>query len=198
MRSQIVIHNDFESFIEELKSSIEPHRLHIFLKDEFKIEDAKEVIKEAYVASEDEKVIALFASKYNIYAQNALLKILEEPPKNVVFLLVSKVKSTFLPTILSRLPVEKRSKSEQEKIEFEKFDLQKLYDLTKMPKPSKSQTKAILQGMLEYAIKKKFALSERELDYFAKAVELVELNSNPSNLFITAGLILLKHQKRKR
>ncbi len=198
MRSKIVIHNDFESYIEELKSQIELHRLHIFLKDEFKIEDAKEAIKEAFVASEEEKVIALLASKYNIYAQNALLKILEEPPKNVVFLLVSKVKSTFLPTILSRLPVEKRSKSEQEKIEFEKFDLQKLYDLAKMPKPSKSQTKAILQGMLEYAIKKKFALNERELDYFAKAMELVELNTNPSNLFITAGLILLKHQKRKR
>jgi len=42
------------------------------------------------------------AGKMNLQAQNALLKILEEPPKGVVFILIASSKGELLPTILSR------------------------------------------------------------------------------------------------
>ncbi len=197
MRSEIVITSDFERFLEELKEGIDPANLHIFQRDEFKIDDAKEVIKEAYVATEEPKVLALFALRYNTYAQNALLKILEEPPKNVIFLLVAKAKSTFLPTILSRLPLRKIKSSETESLRIESFDLAKLYELVQEKEMSKAKAKEILKGMFHYAIEKKLPLNQKEIDYFAKALELIELNSNPANIFITAGLIILKHQKRR-
>jgi DNA polymerase-3 subunit delta' len=45
------------------------------------------------------------AGKMNLQAQNALLKILEEPPKGVVFILIASSKGELLPTILSRCQV---------------------------------------------------------------------------------------------
>ena len=62
----------------------------------------------------DDVYLAPAASKYKVYiideaeylnaaSQNALLKILEEPPKYAVIILVSSNVSAFLPTIISRL-----------------------------------------------------------------------------------------------
>lgn len=47
------------------------------------------------------------ADTMTVQAQNAFLKILEEPPKNVYFLLLCSNASAFLPTIRSRAPVRK-------------------------------------------------------------------------------------------
>ena len=195
-RSEILIASDFD----EVKARYESmHNVRVFERDEFKVEDAKEVIKEAFISTSEPKVILLLANKYNVYAQNTLLKILEEPPPNILFHLCAKTKSTFLPTILSRLPVRRLSKAEGNEYQIEKFDLAKLYELVKEAKGfSKSQTKGVLKGFLNYAVKKDFPLSRRELDYFAKASDLIELNSNAANIFVTAGLILLKHQKKRR
>lgn len=45
------------------------------------------------------------AGKMNLQAQNALLKILEEPPEGTVFILIANNKGELLPTILSRCQV---------------------------------------------------------------------------------------------
>ncbi|MBN1967797.1 MAG: DNA polymerase III subunit [Candidatus Delongbacteria bacterium] len=45
------------------------------------------------------------ADRMNKEAQNSLLKILEEPPKNFLFFLITENKSAFLPTIISRCNV---------------------------------------------------------------------------------------------
>jgi len=58
-------------------------------------------------------------------SRNALLKILEEPPAETYFILISEKKSTIMPTILSRVrcyPFKNRSKDEQIQI------LNKLYN----------------------------------------------------------------------
>ncbi len=189
-KSQIIISDDFEEIEKEFEGA------KLFRADEFKVEDAKEVIKEAHISTAEPKVLVLLANRYNIYAQNALLKILEEPPRGVSFILVAKSKSTFLPTVLSRLPVQKR-RAAQEVFELESFDLGHLYELAR-GSYSKSQAKAILKGMLRFAARNGFRLSQRELEYFAKGSELIELNSNIANVLITAGLILLQHKKRRQ
>jgi hypothetical protein len=48
-------------------------------------------------------VIIANADKMTVEAQNALLKSLEEPPKQTIFILSTSVKAKLLPTILSRL-----------------------------------------------------------------------------------------------
>ena len=70
------------------------------------VDDIRAVSDEAYLASNeaDCKVFLLKnADLYNVQAQNALLKILEEPPEGVKFVLTASGTSSILPTVRSRL-----------------------------------------------------------------------------------------------
>lgn len=67
---------------------------------------ARKICADASVApnSSDNKVYLLLdADAMEPTAQNALLKIIEEPPANVYFILTAQSKTVFLPTILSRV-----------------------------------------------------------------------------------------------
>ncbi len=69
-------------------------------------EEAVEIVRESFVKplETDKKVfIILNADKMNTQAQNKLLKTLEEPPKNVFFLLGAKTEYPILQTIKSRV-----------------------------------------------------------------------------------------------
>ena len=199
-KSQIVITSCFEDIAETLRDNFQKATIFSFIKDEFKIEDAKEAMAKAYIASKEQKIIFLAAKRFNIYAQNALLKILEEPPSGVIFILAAPSKTIFLPTILSRLPIHELQGSQQDKKQyFEHFDLETLYMLaTKYKKVSKDEAKEIVKQMLEYAMKQDFKLTAKELEYFGRAIKLIELNSNVTNVIITTGLILLTHRKKRQ
>ncbi|BAF70247.1 DNA polymerase III subunit delta' [Nitratiruptor sp. SB155-2] len=197
-QSKIIICEDFEAIKLQFQEGLESENLAIFEESEIKLELAKEAIKEAFIATKEKKYILLFGNRFNIYAQNALLKVLEEPPKNVCFILISKAKSTFLPTILSRLPVVKEKSKEAQEIDLEKFDLEILYELVKRKDITKVEAKELIKSMLKFALKNGYPLSQREMDYFSNALHLIELNTNISNVLITAGLILLTHKKRRR
>lgn len=79
------------------------NQLRIFENEEFKVDHAREVINEAYIASSEEKFIALIGRNFNKEAQNALLKVLEEPPHNIHFLIFVPYKNVLIPTIRSRM-----------------------------------------------------------------------------------------------
>lgn len=70
------------------------------------VNDIRRIEGEAYLSSNeaDAKVFILQdADTYNNQSQNALLKIIEEPPKNVYFILTVSSKHALLPTVASRL-----------------------------------------------------------------------------------------------
>ncbi len=72
---------------------------------QIKIDSVREVLQFSQITSHRGglKVIVINpAESMNIQASNALLKVLEEPPANVVFILVSSQKDRLLPTIKSR------------------------------------------------------------------------------------------------
>lgn len=74
----------------------------------FKIETVRQIRQTAFISpnqSEYKVFILNEADLMNTAAQNALLKILEEPPKYAYFILLAKRKSAFLETILSRSTV---------------------------------------------------------------------------------------------
>lgn len=74
-------------------------------KKEFPVETVREIRQDAYIApNEGARKIYLIdrAHAMNAAAQNALLKIIEEPPDFVNFLLLCENRSRMLPTILSR------------------------------------------------------------------------------------------------
>lgn len=77
----------------------------IFKEKDIKTDEIKSLQKEFSLTSFGEKyrvVIIRSAQKMNIVAQNALLKILEEPPIKSVLILVAENEKKLLPTILSR------------------------------------------------------------------------------------------------
>lgn len=77
-------------------------------KDNFKIETVRQIRELAFITpnqSEYKIFILAEADLMNNAAQNALLKVLEEPPSYAVFILLCERRSAFLETILSRCTV---------------------------------------------------------------------------------------------
>ncbi len=71
----------------------------------FKVETVREIINEAYISPNEAryKIFLLGeVDKMNASAQNALLKILEEPPEYVIFIMTALTKTKMLETVLSR------------------------------------------------------------------------------------------------
>lgn len=71
----------------------------------FHVETVRDIINDAYIQpneAEHKVYILADADCMNASAQNALLKILEEPPSYAVFILTASSKSAMLETILSR------------------------------------------------------------------------------------------------
>lgn len=101
----------------------------------FHIDKIRALRQDAFVVPNeaDYKVYILdYANNMTISAQNALLKVLEEPPKSVVFILICKSSSLLLQTIRSRCQI----------FSFESFE-HKLYD-----KKAGDCAKDIVKGIL--------------------------------------------------
>ncbi|MBQ7399503.1 MAG: hypothetical protein IJW06_03455 [Clostridia bacterium] len=70
------------------------------------VDDIRSIVSEAYLATNeaDFKVFILEdADEYNVQSQNALLKIIEEPPQGVKFILTASSQGAILPTVRSRV-----------------------------------------------------------------------------------------------
>ena len=103
--SHIQIGNDIEALIEAATLNLSPNRVVVFFEEEFKIESAKAAIAEAYISEAQTKYIILASQSFNTISQNSLLKLLEEPPKNIELIIITTSKASLLPTIRSRLPI---------------------------------------------------------------------------------------------
>lgn len=130
--SKIIISEDFLGIKEEMINNFGIKKLRFFMpQNEFLLDDARAVEKESYIAETEEKIIVLMADSYRIEAQNFLLKLLEEPPKNIKFLIVVPSKNLLLPTIKSRLICEKRKVEKEVKkldLDLKRMDLRMLFD----------------------------------------------------------------------
>ena len=135
--SYIYIVNDIDEMLEIVSSSLSKHNTRIIRnieKDDFLLQQANLVIKEAYIASNERKTIILCGNTFRKEAQNALLKILEEPPRNIVFIILTTSKSSLLPTILSRMPhkfLKKSIKRQKCDLDVLNLDLKTLYSFLK-------------------------------------------------------------------
>ncbi|BCZ19255.1 DNA polymerase III subunit delta' HolB [Helicobacter sp. NHP19-012] len=112
MTSQIIYTNtphdevqSYRAFLEaDFKAQNTPFLAEVICEDELKIEHAHEIKRRCVLKFAGQKAFLIATPSLNIFAQNALLKILEEPPKNTFFILITKHPSALLPTIRSRLP----------------------------------------------------------------------------------------------
>lgn len=165
-----------------------------FMPEDFLTENAKEVIREAYITESEQKIIVMISKSFNIYAQNSLLKILEEPPRNITFIMCAPSRMIFLPTIRSRLAIKTlKSDTQTQKsgLDLKKMGIHEIYSLINQKKfMDKEETKLLLQGILEEACEQDIKLNADELGLFEKMLHLTELNSKGSNLLLCALLTL--------
>lgn len=192
-KSHILIAADMEKEFERLELELKPNRVVGFLREKFLIEDAKAVIAEAYVSESQTKYIVLAAQEFNSVSQNSLLKILEEPPRNIEFIIISPTKSNLLPTVRSRLPIHK-GESSHESISLElnlaRVDYAQIFAFLKEhARTKKSEAKDLVEAIYHRAtVVDMLILSSSQLDNFDKAYRLLELNSKVQSVL---ALILM-------
>lgn len=201
MQNKIIISNDFES----IRAQFSGENVRVFEYETMLLEDAKSIIAEAYIAEYNEKNIVIIAKKLGIEVQNSLLKILEEPPKNIVFTLVVPSKNTLLPTVRSRLMLEVRSRKKDRMshgLDLWRIDLKGLnefvnavVELKRNDKLSALELSKLVGDIICDAIDSGFIFSQSELEYFKKLSYISTLNTAPEH--VLTPLLLLLMQKAK-
>jgi len=200
--NQLVISPDLERGLEDVRSALPSgSRMMLFETDEFKVDDAHSVIEAAYLASEQEKFLIIKATAYNHYSQNALLKILEEPPRNISIVLIGPSRSIFLPTIRSRLPMRtvasKREKTPLE-FDFQTLDLGAVYAFTKENRfLGKDDARRWVEEAFAYfkTLPPRTPAREKEiLDLFDRSFRLLGVGGNGVTLITALMLRMLEYR----
>ena len=86
-KAHIYISSDIEGEYAKFAEKFKPHRVVGFIEEVFKLEHAKAVVAESYISESQTKYIIFGGKSFTTEAQNSLLKVLEEPPKNIEFIM---------------------------------------------------------------------------------------------------------------
>lgn len=199
--SKILITSDFESVKEQMIKDFGEKNLRFIPKIpavEFLMDDARAVEKESYIAENSEKIIVIMANAFRGEAQNFLLKLFEEPPKNVKFLIVCPSKNLLLATVRSRFICEVLNKKKPRQalnLDLNHLDLKKILEFLQ---ENEGLDKIALQEMvanLALYSSKTHALGEKELEFFYQAYELARLNGKVGVILATLLLNLYESKK---
>lgn len=199
--SYIIICDNIEERSALLQQELSPHRVVTFLRDDFKIEDAKAVTAEAYIAEESIKYLVLAAKTFNVISQNALLKLLEEPPRNIELVIITESKSTLLPTVRSRLKITKEQSSvirEEVDIRLANLNLSTLFSFVKAhDRLSKYEAKRLIESLYRKAtLIEGLTLSEKQIEIFERSYRLIELNGRLQTVLVALLMTFLPKAKR--
>ena len=186
-KGYILISNNIEAEFERLRNELKPNRVVGFIEDEFKIEHAQAVIAESYISESQVKYIILGANNFNHISQNSLLKLLEEPPRNIEYILISSTKSNLLPTVRSRMPIlqTKTTYSVQEiTLNLSRVNYAEVFEFLKInARVKKSEAKSLVEALYNRAtVIDKLILNASQLQNFDKAYRLLDLNSRPQSV----------------
>ena len=169
----------------------------------FRVEDARLAIEKAYLANSRESVIILGAKEFPPLIQNKLLKVIEEPPAGISFILVAASRSTILPTIRSRLPVtilHNRQEEERFELDLEHLDLASVYTFVQKQKRliDKATAKTFVERISREAIYSgRYDLDEKTLQLFSSAFRALDVGSQPQFVLMTLLLKLLARKRRQ-
>lgn len=199
--SKILITSDFESVKEQMIKDFGEKNLRFIPKIpavEFLMDDARAVEKESYIAENSEKIIVIMANAFRGEAQNFLLKLFEEPPKNVKFLIVCPSKNLLLATVRSRFICEVLNKKKPRQalnLDLNHLDLKKILEFLQ---ENEGLDKMSLQEMvanLALYSSKTHSLDEKELEFFYQTYELARLNGKAGVILATLLLNLYESKK---
>ncbi|MBN2816244.1 MAG: DNA polymerase III subunit delta' [Campylobacterales bacterium] len=200
-KGHIIISAEIESEAEQLAENLKPFRAVKFITvdESFKIEHAKAVVAEAYISESQTKYIIIGAHEITDVAQNSLLKLLEEPPRNIEFIIISPTKSNLLPTVRSRLPILKQSNAhnrEELTLNLAKLDYKEVFSFLKEhARVKKEDARDLVEALFHRAtVVDRLILNETQLDNFDKAYRLLTLNARPQSVL---AMLLMSFAKEK-
>lgn len=204
MQSHILLTNNPIEAANERHESENPQNCRLFCAEELSIELAREIIDESYIASSGDKLVLIAANSFNIYAQNALLKILEEPPNQVFFVLFAKMKSQLLPTIRSRMPIINQLKKEKLppfSLAIHTLSLKDIYPFLKEKSKEFSlnptQLKVEIQSLYLDCIKEGLSFNLKEAKLFEEALFWAGHYERAQHIFLVLLLMILDKKKQK-
>lgn len=199
IQGHIIISDEIELEVESLENRLKPFRVvkFVVIDESFKIEHAKAVLAESYVSESDTKYIIIASNDITDIAQNSLLKLLEEPPRNIEFIIISPTKSNLLPTVRSRLPILKSTNSHKVThldLNLAKLDYKEVFAFLKEHSRVKKEDARNLVEALFYraTVVDALILSESQLESFDKAYRLLTLNSRPQSVL---AMLLMSFSK---
>ena len=198
-RGHILISSELEDEIERLEQELKPYRVVKFLEENFKIEHAKAVLNEAYISESQTKYIVLAALEFTAVAQNSLLKLLEEPPANIEFIIISPTKSNLLQTVRSRLPILKNNTAHKKvsiSLNLARIDYKEVFAFLKEhARVKKNDAKDLVEALFYQAtVQDRLILSPSQLDSFDRAYRLLDLNSRPQSVL---AMIIMSFVREK-
>jgi len=204
LTSQVIVTSKIEDTIALLEEERTNERIVKVLEGDkaFGVDDAKEVIAKAYMASEETTVIILSAKVFSPVVQNKLLKVIEEPPKNKEFILITQSKSTILDTIRSRLPIIILSESKEEEplgLELSStFSLSSVYAFTQLHKRTNAKEMSVIVERIakEAMASGEYNLDEKTLVLFSECFVALDMGSPPQ--FVLNALLLKLLARKKR
>ena len=202
LSSQVIITSDIEGTISKLEALRTTERfVKIIKEDAFLVEDAKLAIEKAYMASEEITIIILAAKSFSPIVQNKLLKVIEEPPKNKEFIIISPSKSTILATIKSRLPIIVLSEKKEEEplgLDLKQLSLATVYAFIQTHKRTDAKVmKQLVERISKEAIaSQNYDLDETTLTLFSNSFQALDVGSPPPFVLNTLLLKLLARKKR--
>ncbi len=203
LTSQVIVTSKIEETITLLEALKSNERIIKIVEEDkaFSVDDAKEVIAKAYMASEETTVIILVAKVFSPVVQNKLLKVIEEPPKNKVFILITQSKSTILDTIRSRLPIVVLSEEREEEalgLDVKQLSLSTVYTFIQDHKRTNAKEMSVIIERIskEAMTSGMYNLDEKMLSLFSDCYVALDMGSPPQFVLNTLLLKLLARKKR--
>jgi DNA polymerase-3 subunit delta' len=202
LASQIIIASQIEEVVKQLEILRTNERIVKIIKEEkFLVDDARFAIEKAYMASEEKTIVILAAQFFRPDAQNKLLKVIEEPPEGVEFILITPSKPTILPTIRSRLPITVRRETQEVEtfeLDLRQLDLASVYTfIQKHKRIDTAKAKLLVEKIGSEAMRsQRYNLDEKTLQLFYNAFKALDMGSPPQFILTTMLLKLLARKKR--
>jgi len=170
-------------------------------KETFSVSDAKLAIEKAYMASEERTIIILAAKTFSPLVQNKLLKVIEEPPPNKEFILLTESKSTILDTIRSRLPIAVLSEHKEVEdfgLDVAALSLATVYEFVQTHKRTDSKKMTLLVESIVKVVlsSQQFNIDEKTLTLFSNSYVALDMGSPPQ--FVLNALLLKLLARKKR
>jgi len=203
LTSGVIISGERDRTIAALEALRTDELITKIVKDEaLLVEDARLIIEKATLATSVKNIIIVAAKQFPHLIQNKLLKIIEEPPKNVEIIIIVPSKAIILPTIRSRMPITTLKETQNDEdigLDIARLTLTTVYEFLQTHKRiDQPKAKTLTQQIAKLAILSgEYNLDEKTLNLLGDSYKALDVGSPPNFILTTLLLKLLAKKKRR-